>query len=130
VAYGEQRKGLEYPLLKQEVKSKKAEVKTALPSHSSTSPFLLEIGVEELPANDVDVAHEHLTTRIPTLLDELRLAHGDIRIFTTPRRIVVSVDSLSRISLIAKTSSKVRPLIKPSTKTASHASRAWLCEEK
>ena len=95
VAYGEQRKGLEYPLLKQEVKSKKAEVKTALPSHLSTSPFLLEIGVEELPANDVDIAHEHLTTRIPTLLDELHLTHGDVRIFTTPRRIVVSVDSLS-----------------------------------
>ena len=95
VAYGEQRKGLEYPLLKQEVKSKKAEVKTVLPSHLSTSPFLLEIGVEELPANDVDVAHELLTTRIPTLLDELHLTHGDIRIFTTPRRIVVSIDSLS-----------------------------------
>jgi glycyl-tRNA synthetase len=95
VSYGEQRKGLEYPLLKKEVKSKKEEVKTAFPSHLSTSPFLLEIGVEELPASDVDVAHGLLTTRIPTLLDELRLTHGDIRIFTTPRRIVVSVDSLA-----------------------------------
>jgi glycyl-tRNA synthetase len=95
VAYGEQRKSLEYPLLKKEVKSKKEEVKTALPSHLSTSPFLLEIGVEELPPSDVDSAHEHLTTRIPTLLDELHLTHKDVRIFTTPRRIVVSVDSLA-----------------------------------
>ena len=95
VSYGEQRKGLEYPLLKQEVKSKKAEVKTALPSHLSTSPFLLEIGVEELPASDVDIAYAAVSTRVPTLLKELNLTHGDIRFFTTPRRIVVSIDSLS-----------------------------------
>ena len=94
VSYGEQRKGLEYPLLKKEV-SKKEKVKTALPSHLSTSPFLLEIGVEELPASDVDVAHAYLVTRIPLLLDELRLTHGDVRILTTPRRIVVSVASLA-----------------------------------
>ncbi len=95
VSYGEQRKGLEYPLLKQEVKSKKVEGKTALPSHLSTSPFLLEIGVEELPANDVDSAYEQLSQRIPSLLSELRLDYKDVRIFTTPRRIIISVDSLS-----------------------------------
>ncbi|MFM8425317.1 MAG: glycine--tRNA ligase subunit beta, partial [Chloroflexota bacterium] len=59
------------------------------------SSFLLEIGVEELPASDVDIAYEQLSQRIPTLLDELRLDHKDIRIFTTPRRLVVSVASLS-----------------------------------
>jgi glycyl-tRNA synthetase len=42
----------------------------------------------------VDVAHAYLVTRIPLLLEELRLDHKDIRIFTTPRRIVVSIDSL------------------------------------
>ncbi|MBK7318590.1 glycine--tRNA ligase subunit beta [Candidatus Villigracilis affinis] len=39
-----------------------------------------------------------LRTTQPTdayLLKELNLTHGDIRIFTTPRRIVVSIDSLS-----------------------------------
>ncbi|RJP54970.1 MAG: glycine--tRNA ligase subunit beta [Anaerolineaceae bacterium] len=66
-----------------------------LPIPNSPLSFLFEIGVEELPASDVDVAHGLLTTRIPTLLDELRLTHGDVRIFTTPRRIVVSIDSLS-----------------------------------
>jgi glycyl-tRNA synthetase len=59
------------------------------------SSFLFEIGVEELPASDVDSAYEQLSQRIPTLLNELHLEHGDIRIFTTPRRIVVSVASLS-----------------------------------
>ncbi|MBE0680595.1 MAG: glycine--tRNA ligase subunit beta [Anaerolineales bacterium] len=96
VAYGEQRKGLEYPLLKTEDKGPKTKIAPKAPSSVlHPSSFLLEIGVEELPANDVDVAHAYLVTRIPTLLSELHLTHGDIRIFTTPRRIVVSIDSLS-----------------------------------
>ncbi|MBI5964065.1 MAG: glycine--tRNA ligase subunit beta, partial [Chloroflexi bacterium] len=97
VSYGEQRKNLEYPLLKSEVRMQNAESKPF--AHSAFiiqhSAFVLEIGVEELPASDVDTAHALLTTRIPTLLDELRLTHGDVRILTTPRRIVVSVASLS-----------------------------------
>ena len=58
-AYLDQRKQLEYPLLKKEVKSEKREVRPIPTSHLSTSPFLLEIGVEELPANDVDTSHAY-----------------------------------------------------------------------
>ncbi len=94
-AYLDQRKQLEYPLLKKEVKSEKREVRPIPTSHLSTSPFLLEIGVEELPANDVDTSHAYLTTRVPALLDELHLEHGDVRIFSTPRRLVVSIANLS-----------------------------------
>jgi glycyl-tRNA synthetase len=100
VAYGEQRKGLEYPLLKKDeggtlrVKDgiKPFNLSTFIPHPSS---FILEIGVEELPANDVDSAYEQLSQRIPSLLSELRLDHGNVRIFSTPRRIVVSIDSLA-----------------------------------
>ncbi len=98
VSYGEQRKGLEYPLLKKDEGGRmKDELKTFKPSTFIPHPssFILEIGVEELPANDVDSAYEQLSQRIPSLLSELRLDHKDIRIFTTPRRIVVSIDSLS-----------------------------------
>ena len=93
--YEEQRKELEYPLLKESQKLKVAG--QSLPSTFSLQPanFILEIGVEELPANDVDTAHGLLSARIPTLLNELYLEHGDVRVFTTPRRIVVSIDSLS-----------------------------------
>ncbi|MCZ2126772.1 MAG: glycine--tRNA ligase subunit beta [Anaerolineales bacterium] len=93
-AYEAQRKEAEYPLLK--TKDKRPKTATATPS-SVLRPqsFLLEIGVEELPASDVDSAHAYLATRIPTLLDELYLDHKDIRVFTTPRRIVVSIDSLA-----------------------------------
>ncbi|MDD2921758.1 MAG: glycine--tRNA ligase subunit beta, partial [Anaerolineales bacterium] len=62
---------------------------------SSPSPFLLEIGVEELPASDVDSARELLSARVPHLLTELHLAHEGARIFTTPRRIVVAINSLA-----------------------------------
>ncbi len=95
--YEEQRKELEYPLLKESqtsnVKSQVTEGRSTLDVRPST--FVLEIGVEELPANDVDTAYEQLNQRVPILLNELHLEHGDIRIFTTPRRLVVSVDALA-----------------------------------
>jgi len=93
--YEEQRKELEYPLLKESQKSqvKGQSLRSTFDLRPST--FILEIGVEELPANDVDSAHAYLVTRIPTLLNELHLEHGDVRIFTTPRRLVLSIDSLS-----------------------------------
>ena len=94
-SYSEQRKDLEYPLLKEESGKQKAEVPALSAFRDQPSTFLFEIGVEELPASDVDTAYEALSTRVPTLLDELYLEHGDVRIFTTPRRLVVSIDSLS-----------------------------------
>ncbi|RIK31664.1 MAG: glycine--tRNA ligase subunit alpha/beta [Anaerolineae bacterium] len=95
--YEEQRKELEYPLLKDEGGRMKDEVKPS--THSSfinhPSSFVFEIGTEELPASDVDSAHAYLTSRIPSLFDELHLEHGDIRIYATPRRLVITADSLS-----------------------------------
>ncbi len=96
-SYEEQRKSLEYPLLKDEGGRMKDETKPSSPStfilHNSS--FILEVGVEELPANDVDSAHAYLVTRIPTLFNDLHLDYKDVRVFTTPRRLVVSIDSLS-----------------------------------
>lgn len=95
-SYEEQRKNLEYPLLKDEGKRQKAEIKTTAPKPIlQSSSFILEVGVEELPASDVDSAYETLQQKASTLFDELHLTHGDIRLFTTPRRLVLSVASLS-----------------------------------
>ncbi|HAV76167.1 MAG TPA: glycine--tRNA ligase subunit beta, partial [Anaerolineae bacterium] len=94
-SYAEQRKEHEYPLLKKESGIGKAEVPALSAFNDQPSVFLLEIGVEELPADDVDTAHEKLTKLIQSLLDELYLDHGDVRIFSTPRRLVLSIDSLS-----------------------------------
>ena len=100
-AYLEQRKALEYPLLKESgeqtlrVESRETEVRTQAASVSSPQSLLFEIGVEELPANDVDTAHGQLANRVPALLKELNLSHGDVRVFSTPRRLVVAVENLS-----------------------------------
>jgi glycyl-tRNA synthetase len=56
--------------------------------------FLFEIGTEELPAADLGSALEQLRERVPALLDELRLEHGEVKILGTPRRLVASVAGL------------------------------------
>lgn len=95
-AYEEQRKQLAYPLLKETgSKATGLQVSTFKPSNLQPANFIFEIGVEELPASDVDSAHEQLLTRVPTLLDELHLTHGGVRVFSTPRRLVVSIANLS-----------------------------------
>jgi glycyl-tRNA synthetase len=62
------------------------------PVHSS--PFLLEIGTEELPAGDLTSAIEQLGEQTPKLLAEARLEHSQVRVTGTPRRLVVYVGSL------------------------------------
>ena len=98
VAYGEQRKGLEYPLLKDEgkrIESRKSKPHCLRPSSLILHPFFLKLVLKNSPQLMWTRLTRNSATRIPTLLKELHLDHGDIRIFTTPRRIVVSIDSLS-----------------------------------
>jgi len=107
-AYLEQRKELEYPLLKETGDGgpgTKAKTVSASPHSSSIlglsssvlgpSPFVLEIGTEELPAADVDSALAQLRERVPAWLDGLGLAHGAIQVHATPRRLAILVDALA-----------------------------------
>jgi glycyl-tRNA synthetase len=97
--YLEQRKASEYPLLKekgdQRLETTRSVEAPHYPSVSSPQSLLLEIGTEELPAADVDTALTQLRERVPSLLKELSLDHGPVKIDGTPRRLVVSIDSLS-----------------------------------
>jgi glycyl-tRNA synthetase len=93
-AYAAQRKQLEYPLLKEQ--TPKAAVQRPLPeSVSGPADFVLEIGTEELPAEDIDSALSQLRGQVPSWLDGLHLKHAGIRIQATPRRLVIFVDSLA-----------------------------------
>lgn len=96
-AYVEQRRMLEFPWLNEslidETKAVKKTSKATLPV--GPAPFLVEIGTEELPAADLQSALEQLTERVPALLDELRLSHGDVKILGTPRRLIIYVDGLA-----------------------------------
>ena len=65
------------------------------PSSLQPVTFLLEIGTEELPARDVSSAIVQLQSLVPEMLQEARLAHGEIKVTGTPRRLVVYVEDLA-----------------------------------
>jgi len=90
-AFLEQRERAGYPFLKHEIGGARSQPARP-PTYAETSAprdFLLEIGVEELPAQDITAALEQLRSAAPALLDELRLDHGSVHIAGTPRRLVV-----------------------------------------
>lgn len=62
---------------------------------AEAAPFVLEIGSEELPPEDVVAALEQLKERVPALLDRLRLGHGGMTVEGTPRRLAVMVHELA-----------------------------------
>lgn len=57
--------------------------------------YLLEVGLEEVPAQYVRPASEQFAERVATFLDENRLAYTSIQSFGTPRRFAVLVDGLA-----------------------------------
>jgi glycyl-tRNA synthetase beta chain len=61
-----------------------------------TSDLLLEIGVEELPASFVEAALRALPELAKKRFAELRLAHGDVHAYGTPRRLTLIVEKLAR----------------------------------
>ena len=59
------------------------------------SPFVLEIGSEELPPADLESAMQQLQVAFPALLDQLRLGYESLEVHGTPRRLVVMVSGLA-----------------------------------
>jgi len=108
-AYLEQRRGLEYPLLKKE--APKEAVQRPLPA-SVTGPadFVLEIGTEELPAGDVDAALAQLRSSFEQkALTAQALKHKGVRIYGTPRRLSVYVEALDAQGVTKTTEIKGPP---------------------
>jgi glycyl-tRNA synthetase beta chain len=62
---------------------------------SQTADFLLEIGVEELPSTYAPPAAEALEKGIAQELTDLRLTHGGVKSYATPRRLAVHVRGLA-----------------------------------
>ena len=58
-------------------------------------PFLLEIGVEEIPARFLQPAKEGLLKLLEESLDNSRIEHGALTAFATPRRIAVIIKGLA-----------------------------------
>ena len=59
------------------------------------APFLFELGVEELPATHLSSALAQWRELVPAALDAAKLAHGDVHIWGTPRRLVVYVPEMA-----------------------------------
>jgi glycyl-tRNA synthetase len=96
VAYAEQRQRMEYPWLEEKTSNRKsqiAEPKAEAPDSPAT--FLLEIGVEELPAGDLDDALAQLRELAPARLAEARLNYESLHVLGTPRRLVLLIEGLA-----------------------------------
>lgn len=100
-AYLEQRQRLEFPLMTNGTSwlvARESPSPTARVSRggaSQAADFLLEIGVEELPADDVNTAIAHMERNAPALFADLRLSHEGIEIHATPRRLVLIARNVS-----------------------------------
>ena len=64
------------------------------PTTTDTENFLLEVGVEELPASYIAPALEHIETTLREGLADSRLGTGKINTYSTPRRLAVYVHDL------------------------------------
>ena len=53
-----------------------------------------EIGTEEIPAFDVAGAVKQLSTMVPSLLDDAAIPHGAVKIFSSPRRLIVIAEEI------------------------------------
>ncbi len=100
--YLEQRQQLEYPLLDEDwTLASDAEADSSEQStveavtYTDAQTFVLEIGQEELPSDDLTGAIRQLRIEVPALLDELRLAFASVEIDGTPRRIAIIVKGLA-----------------------------------
>ncbi len=93
--YLEQRKELEYPLLKETTPA--AAVQRPLPeSAAGPADFVLEIGVEELPAQDIETGIEALRAIFEEqVLGAHKLTNSGMKVLGTPRRLVVHVSELA-----------------------------------
>ncbi|MBI5666667.1 MAG: glycine--tRNA ligase subunit beta [Chloroflexi bacterium] len=96
-AFAQQREALGYPFLKTSKGWEAPPLQEPPVGARGGAPlpdradFLLEIGVEELPAADVDSAQEQLEDLALTLFDNLRLKPQEgIMVFSTPRRMVLA----------------------------------------
>jgi glycyl-tRNA synthetase len=58
---------------------------------AGSRPLVFEIGTEELPPAECRAAREHVEREIRSGLAGTRLAHGEVRVFATPRRLVAVV---------------------------------------
>jgi glycyl-tRNA synthetase beta chain len=82
--------------------------------------YLLEIGLEEMPAHLVSSAQDQLADRVAKFLEENRLSYGSIDKYSTPRRLAVIVRDLA-----AESEAMDEEVKGPSAKIAKDSEGNW-----
>ncbi|MDE2858135.1 MAG: glycine--tRNA ligase subunit beta [Chloroflexota bacterium] len=96
--YVQKREAMGYPLMKMAEKWSAPPAPAAgdMPAPpTAAADLLIEIGVEEMPADDVADVLSQLQSSVPALFDELKLGHRGIEASATPRRIVIIARELA-----------------------------------
>lgn len=57
--------------------------------------LLIEIGAEEIPAGYIEPALDHFRALLLRRLDDARIAHGEARVYGTPRRLTLRVEAVA-----------------------------------
>lgn len=97
-----QRESLDYPLMRswdggtalQIDPTSDVEQTTPEPVRE-TRHFVLELGTEEVPADDLNTAMDQLRKNVPEMLDEARLDYAGVQVCGTPRHLSVYVSDLA-----------------------------------
>ncbi|WP_027108467.1 glycine--tRNA ligase subunit beta [Lacticigenium naphthae] len=85
-----------------------------------THTYLLEIGLEEMPAKVIDSASQQFRNKTSQFLKEQRLDFTTVLIYSTPRRLAVKIEGLS-----AKQADYTETLRGPSKKAALTDAGEW-----
>ena len=93
-AYLAQRQEMDFPWLEPNQPALELEAATFPAPKTENADLLLEIGTEELPTADLDSALSQLKEGLKLVLANARLAHGNILVQGTPRRLVALVEKL------------------------------------
>jgi len=83
------------------------------PGSGETTSLLLEIGCEEIPARFLEGAERDLGAHLSAALGFLKASSGEVKTYSTPRRLVAHVPKL-----YAKQPGRVEELMGPSVKIA------------
>ena len=100
--YVEQRRRLEFPWLKERERTGEGETGAELSQSpnlqspiSTPQSFLLELGSEELPPQDVLDGIAQIEEKLKALLAQYKLSYEGLRVTGTPRRLVAFVNELA-----------------------------------
>ncbi len=93
--YVKQREEAGFPWLRLLPPRESPEVPPLGPALEQPADFVIEVGTEELPPQDVRAAIEQWSQAVPQLLEQLRLSYEGLRVSATPRRIVAYVTKLA-----------------------------------